>query len=130
MTAFSNKVVDFGGTDEYVTMGDVLNFERTDSFSISCWFKTTGTNSAHLVTKRNASPIYQGRQFYISASGALYFSLINDWSIGNRLQVYTTTAWNNGAWHHVVATYDGSSTAAGVKIYVDNVLQTLIIEFD
>lgn len=36
---YSNKSVLFGGTDEHVTMGNILVFERNNSFSFSFWFK-------------------------------------------------------------------------------------------
>ena len=34
------------------------------------------------------------------------------------------------AWHHVVVTYDGSRKAAGIKIFVDGVLQSLDVNKD
>ena len=39
--------MDFDGSNDYVDVGNVLNFERTDSFSISAWcyFNGTGTMS-------------------------------------------------------------------------------------
>lgn len=37
----------------------------------------------------------------------------------NAIQVSSAVNVLNNAWHHVAFTYDGSKTAAGVKIYVD-----------
>jgi hypothetical protein len=37
----------------------------------------------------------------------------------------TDTAYNDDAWHQVVATYDGSNTRNGMKIYIDGVLATM-----
>ena len=31
---------------------------------------------------------------------------------------------NDGAWHHAVATYDGSGLESGMKMYVDKVVST------
>jgi len=41
----------------------------------------------------------------------------------NDLGRTTTATFNNGAWHHVVWTYDGSSNQSGITIYVDRVAQ-------
>ncbi len=38
-----------------------------------------------------------------------------------------STGVNDGQWHHVTATYDGSLSASGVKLYVDGVLDTMVV---
>jgi len=38
-----------------------------------------------------------------------------------------TPAVTTGVWHHVVATYSGTSTVAGMNIYVDGVNQPLTV---
>lgn len=53
-------------------------------------------------------------QFRLDADGKIRW-IINDGSTNTSF--VTPTAWNDGDWHHVVATYDGST----VKIYVDGV---------
>ncbi|GAG78821.1 unnamed protein product, partial [marine sediment metagenome] len=42
----------FDGVDQYVHLGDIANFERTDSFSLECWIKTT-TSITQVIMKKN-----------------------------------------------------------------------------
>jgi hypothetical protein len=112
----------FGGTDEYVTMGDVLGFERTDTFSISVWVKTTLSAIGHIVGKTANSTAAPGWALLIDSTGRPYFDLINSLTGNNYLQIGTTTATvKDGRWHHLVLAYDGSSAASGVTFYIDGV---------
>jgi RHS repeat-associated protein len=45
---------------------------------------------------------------------------IVQWSIA-----HTTTSVNDGKWHHVVYTYDGSGSTAGMNIWIDGVKQPM-----
>jgi hypothetical protein len=112
----SNKSVIFGGTDEYARMGNAseLSFERTDAFSISVWVKSASAGG-YLLSK--ASSEVQGYGLSWSGAGLIYFSLLG---ISTQiLQVRVTSAISTTSWVHFVVTYDGTSTAAGVNMYVD-----------
>ena len=114
-----------GSTDEYVTCGNIASFERTDSFSIECWVKILGSplsSNIEVFTKHDA--VYKGWQLQISGDYAL-INIANSGS--NRIRVHGSTNMKDGNWHHVIATYDGSSTAAGVRIYVDGSLETMTV---
>jgi hypothetical protein len=114
----------FDGVDEYVTMGNVteLSFERTDAFSISFWFKSTSTVEQYIVGKTAAAPAYTGYLVYLVGSvGTIRVQLVADVGSSNYLQKTTVASYNDGAWHHVVIAYNGSSKAVGVSIYVDGV---------
>jgi len=113
----STKHVAFGGTNERVDMGDVLNFERTDTFSISFWCRFTGTGAMSLVSKMGAAAAYTGIQIYVQSHVRL--QLLNTFS-SNELDVRTTTTISDGDWHHVCITYDGTSIPGGCHIYIDN----------
>jgi hypothetical protein len=128
--SFTNtKSILLDGVDDYVTMGNVsnLNFQRTDAFSISTWVKRGSfTETQILFSKMNSSGNYRGYMFYIAAgSDAPQFLLRRDTSFtSQRLLVIGSTAILDNNWHHLVVTYDGSSTASGVKIYVDEISDT------
>jgi Concanavalin A-like lectin/glucanases superfamily len=119
---YSTKAVLFDGTNEHVSVGDVLGFEYTSPFSISCWAKTSNAVFQMLVAKMGDTPVYQGYALSIVA-GQLSFFLGSDVSGTNFLQVDTSTTYNDGNWHHVCITWDGNGTpgAGGVNIYVDGV---------
>ena len=126
----------FDGTDsEYVSLGNVsaLNFERTDAFSGSALIYTNTTAPVaqtifgKLSLTANAYPGW-GFQVFRRAtldSTSLTLFLINDAIFGRTIEV------NAGASiiaattpYHVAFSYDGSSAASGVKLYVNGVLQT------
>lgn len=110
--------LDLDGTNDYVAMGDVLDFERTDPFSLAIWVKRGSTDDGMLLTKTESAGVYRG--YYLSfGTNKLLFVLRN--TLGsNELDVRTTNTFASTAdWYHIVATYDGSSKAAGVRFYVN-----------
>lgn len=109
----------------YVSVGNYHAFERTDSFSVSVWAKWTATGPTNytMIGKMSDPTLYRGWAMRANATGEVQVYLINDNSTTNQISVQTTAKYNDGVWHHVTFTYDGSSTAAGVKIYVDGALQ-------
>jgi hypothetical protein len=121
----------FDGVDEYISLGDNYDFERTDAFSIHCYFKTGATVGTDVIMSRfGVSPKFPGWQVYIT-NGALGFNLLNDFGAGDQLALTTDTdTYDDDAWHHVVYTYDGSSLASGVNIYVDGTLQAVTASVD
>jgi len=56
----------------------------------------------------------------LNNKGGIRFHLIHSWQ-GNAIWVDTKLGYGDGQWHYVVATYDGSQNATGMKIYVDGV---------
>ena len=124
-SSFSNtKSIALDGMDDFVDMGDVLDFDRLDSFSISCWFKrTTSGVSEFLVDKSQGSGDYRGYSILIpSTDNKIYFTLRH--TLPNFIQVKSNTAITDNDWHNLVITYSGSSLISGINIYIDNVNDT------
>jgi len=113
------KALDFDGSNDYVDCGNVLNFERTDPFSIMAWVKTTDTVGNIAGNSHSSSP-YTGYSLVIDGS-QLRVHLINDYVAGKRIEVDEAASGtvNDGNWHHVGMTYTGSSSAAGIKLFID-----------
>lgn len=125
-----NNCLLFDGTNEYVNCGNIANFERTDAFSVECWFKTSPSVNQDMVSRMEASAPYKGWNLQVGPNGWIYMYLINSTSANNYIGVSVNTDYSDGTWHHVVATYDGSSTAAGIHIYVDGVDKVLAVVRD
>jgi len=107
--------------DDYVSMGDVLDFDEDESFSISGWVKRDVSGRIQtIVSKVNDADNSQG---YILTWDLDYleFWLINNFNTGNYLKVQSVSAFGDTDWVHVAVTYDGSSSASGVTIYKDGV---------
>jgi hypothetical protein len=112
-----NNGLRFDGSNEYVDCGGIAQFERTDTFSFEGWIKTS-TASKIVMASHNGT---RGWMIYIAGSGKLFVALDNATS-GNRITRYSGAAVTSGAWVHFVATYDGSSTLAGLNIYINGSL--------
>jgi hypothetical protein len=119
-TGIINNGFSFDGVNDYVDIGNNLDFDGSTPFSISCWIKTsvTGANQV-FVSKFNSSTVgYLFRKssngsnlnFVIGAGSSAYFS-IN--SVGLNLV--------NNVYSMITVTYDGTG-GAGVKFYQDGVL--------
>jgi len=64
----------------------------------------------------------------IDSGGRIRFYLVNTYPTPeNYIFVQTGYTYNDGNWHHLVVTYDGSSSASGVKMYVDGSQVSLTI---
>lgn len=130
MGTFSNLCCDFDGVNDHVVVGDVAaaQFERTDPFSVCAWIRTTSSASFDaIISKLDGSSPFPGWEFLVdSANDELVLQLINTVTT-DHLRVDTSGASpapNDGQWHHVVVTYDGSSTPGGVTFYIDGTPQS------
>ncbi|MFB7310180.1 LamG-like jellyroll fold domain-containing protein [Streptomyces sp. NPDC056192] len=107
-----STAIGFNGSDQIV-----YSDKRTTvpgQYSVETWFKTTTTSGGKLVgfgdNTTRASGNYD-KHVYMRNDGRLVFGV---WT-GSARTITTPDSYNNGAWHHVVAT-QGSS---GMALYVD-----------
>lgn len=112
-----NNGLRFDGINEYIDCNNIANFSRTDSFSIEAWVKTS-TPSKMIVARHNGT---RGWFLYIASDGKIYFNLSNSYG-PNQLSRKSIGSIIDNAWHHIVATYNGSITAAGMHVYIDGLL--------
>ncbi|MFT7643467.1 MAG: hypothetical protein ACI9G1_005232, partial [Pirellulaceae bacterium] len=112
------KAVELTG-DDAVGMG-VGNFRRFDPFSVSLWMKTPDHKERAVIFHRSRAwtdAASRGYQLLLE-NGKLSASLIHFWP-GNAIRVVSKQPLPIDQWKHVVVTYDGSSLAAGLKLYLD-----------
>jgi hypothetical protein len=107
-----------------------FDFDANDPFTLEAWLKTSVTTGhLNLVVKLLPAEPFTGFQWIVDAAGggALMVALQHDNSPLTSLLVGGTTAVNDGQWHHVAVTYDGSGTAAGLQLYVDHVADAVTV---
>ena len=121
---WSSHSMEFDGVNDYVSMGNVLDKDGTEAFSISAWVKYTSGSSIAIVAK-NDSGTPSGYSLFSQAVGGINWYPAT--SAGGYIQVKSSNGVNDGDWHHVLATYDGSGNASGAKIYIDGSLDTTIV---
>lgn len=116
----NGKVVELTGDSGIdVKMG---NFPRWQPFSVSTWLKTPKEFERCVVFHRSRSWTDAGSRGYelLIEDGKLSAALIHFWP-GNAIRVQTAKAIPVNEWQHVVITYDGSSKAAGLQIWLNGV---------
>lgn len=112
---------DFDGSNDYIDCGSgFATFSRLLPFSVSFWVKTTQADST-LVSKW-ARLISSGWMVYLGG-GKVGFGLLT--AAGGGRYGTGGTNINDGNWHHVVCTYDGSDTIGGLQIWVDGIRETI-----
>jgi hypothetical protein len=111
----------FNGTTSKVSFGNVI--KPTNAITISAWVKTSNTTTDNQILGCHYySTAWQGYYLIVYSDGAVGFFLgtntaaVLDMSTN---PIYPTLV-NNGAWHHIVATWNGTTA----YIYVDNIQST------
>lgn len=110
----------------HVEVGDVASFERTDNFSITAWISVENKDPATIVARVDDKADQRGFDLQL-AKGRLSARLVHRWP-DEVLHVVTKAEVPVNQWKHVLLTYDGSSKAEGVKLYVDGQLQAVDIK--
>jgi hypothetical protein len=108
-----NKAIKFDGTGTAVDAGDAIHFDRTDSFSYGAWIKRTAGGA--FLSKMDVKNAFRGFDIYAEGD-RVSVHIISHWD-NIAMKVTTTATLPREVWTHVMATYDGSGKAAGVKIY-------------
>jgi PKD repeat protein len=84
-------------------------------FSAEAWFRTTSTSGGKILGFGNSTSgdsSTADRHVYMGNDGRLNFGLLQN---GTGRTITTAAAYNNGQWHHVVATMGD----AGMQLFVD-----------
>ncbi len=111
-----------------------LDFEKTDSFTLSAWVKIATTTPPaggefSILSKVSVSGVI-GYFFYVApttafSENAKSLSLLIHDTASHGFEIESpTNSIQIGKWQHVVATYDGSLVNAGAQLYINGVLQT------
>ena len=118
VAGIAGQAIRIGG-DDAVNTG-VGNFSRWDPFSVSLWLRVPDVKERAVVFHRSRAwtdAASRGYELLID-QGHLQASLIHFWP-GNAVSVRTDKPLSTQAWHHIAVTWDGSSRAQGLAIYVD-----------
>ncbi len=112
----------WGGASSFASAGSLIatpaRTVATEAGSVELWFRTSSSTGGELVgystAGTNAAESY--RTLFLRADGKLTFGVTPD--AGERRTATSRIAYNDGGWHHVVATIG----AKGMLIYVDGAL--------
>lgn len=124
---FDKKSLTFvSSVPNYVDMGQpaALIFTVDTPFSIALWAKTSSMDYASLVSKLDSASPYTGYELLMLGAGEASRVRLQLFDNAGHLIAFDSVenAINDGEWHLVVATYDGSGSDSGMHIYVDGEL--------
>ncbi len=136
-----NGALTFNGNGGYIDCGDPDNLSFGDGtsdspFSLCAWIKRASLADRVIILSKyytTTSPCRVEYTLKIKDDGKLYFILCDNSGAGaeDRKGICTTNVFlEDTNWHHIVATYDGSSTIAGMKLYIDGDEKETSIVYD
>ncbi len=118
----------FNGTPEAtVSLGDAVAFDREKPFSISFWAKPESEGA--LFSKMDEANGFRGVDMLAFGDGHVDVHVINTWD-SNAIKIVSEPAFTPGAWSHFCLTYDGSSKASGLRLYVNGVAVGVKVDKD
>jgi hypothetical protein len=115
-TGESNSGLAFNGSNSYVSVPYSASLNATSAVTLSAWIKTTSPARGDIVSRFSGAP-YPG--YALVASGNCAAGQVGMW-VGDNAGGYVCSAGtiNNGSWHLVTGTYDGTT----VRVYIDGAL--------
>jgi len=111
----------FDGAGDYVNCGGAIDFHFNDGsgndlpFSVSAWVKLDNITAKRIASKDTST---SAREYLFGTSGNGKFNMLLGTGSVN-INCQNNTVLNTTDWYHVVSTYDGTKTAAGIKVYVN-----------
>ena len=113
----------------FVEIGDSANFEHDQPFSYGAWIRLEpGNRGGAVIARMDDKDAHRGFDLYVSGDRAIAH-FIHSWP-GNALKVETKGKLTAKEWQHVLVTYDGTSKASGVRIYLDGKSSDLVVRND
>ena len=111
-TPFGNAL-NFDGTNDYVDLSNssLLNFQSSQAFTLETWIKRRTNGGGVLLSRFNATI---SGQYFLTVSTDGFVTFQREVSPFN---LVSTSAIPANEWHHVAATYDGSSKLANDLAY-------------
>jgi hypothetical protein len=119
------KAASFDGDTE-VSFANVGAFDRTDAFSMVLWLKGRGNLPMSVFQKLDDPQHRRGYEWRFDdvvlvgiQKYAAHLTISLSADPANAIRIRTKDRLRLGEWYHVALTYDGSGTAAGLRLYVD-----------
>lgn len=120
---WSSQGLIFNGVNSYVDVGNKTNLQITGAISLAGWVRIDdlALNSGLFGRGRGlgSSGNYGYFLTYYAPQNAIYF---DTYSTTTRDELYDSNAIIDNNWHNITATWDGTASANGKKIYIDGVI--------
>jgi hypothetical protein len=110
--------------DSYIEIADKrAYFERNDPFALSLWMRIDRKAASGPLLTRSGG-IFNGNRGYeiILRGDGTFSAALHHVFPDNSIEIETVQPLAPGGWHHLALTYDGSSRARGLRLFVDGQL--------
>ena len=116
--ADSKNALDFDGSNDYIDCGNGVSLQRNGvaNFTVEAWIKPVGGIWGAIASKFVHTATNEGYSLEMFSDNKISLLYGNNWSNWNATT--STVVLTTGVWHHVAATYDGTT----VNIYIDGLL--------
>ncbi|SMP71290.1 Planctomycete cytochrome C [Neorhodopirellula lusitana] len=106
--------------DDAVVLPGIGRFHRHDPFSYSIWIRPEELTERGVILRRSRGWDDAGSVGYelTKLGGKLTARLVHFWP-GNAIAIETDNVLKQNEWQHVSLTYDGSSKASGLQLFID-----------
>ncbi len=117
------SALNFNGVNGYVDAGNNTSLQITGAISLEGWVKINNLSVTSGLFGRGHGLGSNGNfgyfLTYYAPTNALYFDTYNTTT---RNALVKSNAINDTNWHHIAATWDGTTSTNGKKLYIDGVL--------
>ncbi len=122
------SAIQFAGTPaSLVDLSTPVTFDREQPFTVSVWVRPDSTGA--VFSKMDDAAANRGVDLLVSEDKKISVHLVSAWP-DNAIKVVSGERLRMGTWAHVSVSYDGTSKAEGLRVYVDGVPAPLTIEKD
>ncbi len=131
----SGPALDFNGSTAYVQVPDAEAFSfgngtHDAAFTLAAWVKHRGDSAVpDDIVSKYAWPGFENEYMFRVNPGNTLSVFLFDATNDYRLGIMTDTELDSN-WRFVTATYDGSGTIAGLKLFIDGAQQATTIVFN
>jgi hypothetical protein len=107
---------------------DVGDFDRNQGFTHAAWVRLGKGKDGAILARMDDKNDFRGWDFWFEG-GKPGMHIVSKWP-EDALKVVSNKALDENRWTHVCVTYDGSSKASGVRIYIDGKRQETAVQND
>jgi len=118
-TGIINQGFSLDGVNDYVDMGNVLDFDGTTPFSFNFWINTSTSSFRYLFSKRRSTGDFTGYSIMINADNTIEFQLAHD-TISDRIRCNSIDTYTTSTLSMITVSYDGTQLASGITIDINN----------
>ena len=113
---YNSYSLNFDGANDYIDVPTTNSINFTSAFTFSIWFRTTST--ASMFTSHGTSSI----KYYVAWTGSsnrIRLRIYDSTNASLTVDNFPSQDFDNGNWHHLAFTTDGTTSANKVIIYLN-----------